>query len=222
MAELRFKTIGEDLARRHIETYVSANLPYGWPLYDQDPSPDVLVGVDLAAPALLSYPIKSKYLDQMGRTPGADSSNPYHALQCALNAFVSATPVSTFQGVSSDAVRNLAVRSSDDTPIGPEDFALFVRCLDAAEPCKGIRSVAVTKILHRKRPDLVPINDSRVRKFYGVKNSYAPLFEAIHADLQDKETTEMLLRLAEPHVGIDGRPMSLLRALDIVVWMHMA
>jgi hypothetical protein len=222
MAELKFKTIGEQESRRLLEKYVALDQPFGWPLYDQDPTPDVLVGVDLAAPALLSYPIKSKYLDQMGRKSDEATANPYNTLLRKLSEFVSAPVISSFQSISADQISALANRESGSVIDGPPDFGLLIECLDAATPCKGIRSVAVTKILHRKRPDLVPINDSRVRKFYRVENSYAPLFGAIHRDLQDPETLELLKSLAKPHVGIDDRPMSILRALDIVIWMYMA
>lgn len=222
MAEAKFRTIGEKRSRQYLDTYVSDTKAFGWPLYDQDPTPDQLIGVDLVAPALLSYGIKSKYLDQMGRLPGKGESNPYNDLLSALRDFTSAKAASTFQSISTEVIAGLAQRESGEEVDGPSDFSLLIRCLDSANPCKGIRSVAVTKILHRKRPDLVPINDSRVRKFYGVKNSYVPLFGAIHADLQDTETLEMLQNLAMPYVGLDRRPMSVLRALDIVVWMHMA
>jgi hypothetical protein len=223
MAELRFKTIDMAEARSLLERYVSDFKNFGWPLYDQDPTPSTLVGVDLASPALLSYPIKSKYLNEMGRqTREGQEPNDYNILFKAMEQFVNTEPAEKFWEVPREVIAGLAVRESGATVEGPTGFAQLIACLDAAEPCTGIRSVAVTKILHRKRPDLVPINDSRVQKFYGVKNSYPPVFNAIHNDLQDPETFEMLVDLAAPHKGLDDRPMSILRALDIVIWMYMS
>jgi hypothetical protein len=97
----------------------------------------------------------------------------------------------------------------------------FINCLDAVQPCKQLTSVVVTKILHRKRPELVPINDTLVRAFYGAKNSYASLFKAIRADVTNEETQALLDKCREGRRTTDGRDMSRLRALDIIVWMHM-
>jgi hypothetical protein len=223
MAELRFKTIDMAEARGLLERYVSDFENFGWPLYDQDPTPSTLVGVDLASPALLSYPIKSKYLNEMGhQTREGETLNEYNVLLRAMTAFVDTNSDEKYWEVPISAISALSTREVGDEVQGSPGLAQLVACFDAAQKCKGLGSVAVTKILHRKRPDLVPINDSRVRKFYGVKNSYAPLFAAIHNDLQDPETIAMLQDLAAPHTGLDGRPMSILRALDIIVWMKMA
>jgi len=149
-----------------------------------------------------------------------EKPNEYNLLLQAMTEFVNTDPAETFWEVPRSVITSLSTRTSGDLPAGPNGFAKLIACFDAAQPCTGIRSVAVTKILHRKRPNLVPINDSRVRKFYGVKNSYVPLYAAIHDDLQDAETFAMLQALAAPYKGRDDRPMSILRALDIVIWMH--
>jgi len=222
MAELRFKTIGLGRSHELLGTYVSDFENFGWPLYDQDPSPSTLVGVDLASPALLSYPIRSEYLNEMGRQTleGETEINCFNVLFQAMAAFVGTKSDEKFWEIPSAVVASLATRDrGDEVEVSP-GFTKLLACFDAAQECEGLGSVAVTKILHRKRPDLVPINDSLVRKFYGVKNSYVPLFAAIHNDLQDPETFTMLEVLAAPHEGLDHRPMSILRALDIVIWMY--
>jgi len=221
MAELRFKTIGIERSHELLGTYVSDFEKYGWPLYDQDPSPSILVGVDLASPALLSYAIQSKYLNKMGRqTREGQEPNDYDILFKTMVQFVSTESNVKFWEVPYSAVASLSTRERGDEVEGSPGFTKLLACFDAAQECEGLGSVAVTKILHRKRPDLVPINDSLVRKFYGVKNSYVPLFAAIHNDLQAPETFTMLEVLAAPHEGLDHRPMSILRALDIVIWMY--
>ena len=89
--------------------------------------------------------------------------------------------------------------------------------MQAAQECPGLTSVAVSKILHRKRPALVPIVDSRVRSFYGAEGKdYVSLFERIHGDINMHQAA--LDRWREPYF-VDGRPMSRLRTLDIVIWM---
>lgn len=57
--------------------------------------------------------------------------------------------------------------------------------LRASDLTDGIKASKVTKILHRKRPNLVPIFDSRVASFYGV-NVHHPweLWPVLHADIR--------------------------------------
>lgn len=45
-------------------------------------------------------------------------------------------------------------------------WSLIREVLHASNSTPGIKASKVTKILHRKRPDLVPIFDSRVAGFY--------------------------------------------------------
>ncbi|MBU6330483.1 MAG: hypothetical protein KGR18_11095 [Acidobacteria bacterium] len=220
MAEKSVKTIDHDTGRVRIERYVDPKNKYAWPLYDQDPTPGTLVGVDLAAPALLSYPIKSKILNMFGQSSEYQGEDHrYGELLERMSAFTETPPAGDFRSIARSVIENLSTRDFDDEIGGPTDFNRLVVCLDAAKDCEGLTSVAVTKILHRKRPDLVPINDSRVRSFYGLKSGYPGLFKAIHSDLNDPETFQMLEDLAKPYVGIDGRPMTVLRALDIIIWM---
>ena len=221
MAEYGFKSIPVTRARELLAKYTDPNLQFAWPLYDHDPNPSILSGVDLISPALLSYPIKSKILNQFGQSPSAQvSPHRYGELLHRMRKFVRCEIQGDFRSISSSVVAGLAARDFDSDVGGPKDFNLLIGCLDAARDCEGVTSVAITKILHRKRPDLVPINDSRLRSFYGVKSGYPKLFEVIHRDLNDPETYEILSDLALPYVGDDGRPMSVLRALDIVIWMH--
>jgi hypothetical protein len=76
--------------------------------------------------------------------------------------FVETPPSSNFSELDRSA--GVALRADKyDVPDVPEDWRKFVRCLELVQSCKGLTSVAETKILHRKRPDLVPINDSLLR-----------------------------------------------------------
>ena len=98
-------------------------------------------------------------------------------------------------------------------------WALVKAALVASNDATGFRAAKVTKILHRKRPSLVPIFDSKVAQFYGVPGP-APwdLWPKLQAELRNH--SEWLQGLGYPHRTSDGRRVSELRVLDIVVWEH--
>jgi hypothetical protein len=91
---------------------------------------------------------------------------------------------------------------------------------------RRLKAVAVTKILHRKRPNLVPIFDSRVYRFYcgqppppaSYKDTPRRLWERLQPDLLAHRTR--IAELAAPITTPDHRALSLLRAADIIVWQH--
>ncbi|MGY6499921.1 MAG: DUF6308 family protein [Acidimicrobiales bacterium] len=203
-------------AKKLLDEYCDPGNGYAWPLYDEDPSPRTLCGADLTAPALVSYPIRGSYLNQMGQ-----SGTPYAELVHLMEVFAATSASSTFAQLPAETLVGLRSRASGDEVDGPNDWRALVHCFDAAQQCKGITSVAVTKILHRKRPDLVPINDSRLRAFYGSGTGYSSLFQSIHSDLNRSDAAELLNALVDARTTPQGRPMTHLRALDIVVWMHM-
>ncbi len=92
---------------------------------------------------------------------------------------------------------------------------------------RGVRGTIVSKVLHRKRPDLVPIYDSRIFEAYtaqGVlprtpERSWQEFMHALcsqmRADLQgEREAFKELQAVAEDA----GSPLTKLRILDILVW----
>jgi hypothetical protein len=95
------------------------------------------------------------------------------------------------------------------------------------DPVPGLKAVAVTKILHRKRPNLVPIFDAQVYESYiGSRppaGAYgeAPrrLWPLLQADLRAHRS--WLSDLAAPVRTPDARSLSVLRAADISIWEHM-
>jgi hypothetical protein len=96
-----------------------------------------------------------------------------------------------------------------------------------SNPLPGLKAVAVTKILHRKRPNLVPIFDSQVFEFYlgsppptgAYGETPRRLWPKLQADLRANRT--WLADLAAPIKTPDDRSLSVLRAADIVIWEHM-
>ena len=85
----------------------------------------------------------------------------------------------------------------------------------AATRVAGWTEVTVSKVLHRRRPHIVPIIDSRVRSFYGARKP-AVLRAALWEDVRENE--EWLRTAAMEFPRPDGQDMSLLRAADILVW----
>lgn len=200
-----------------VAEFCSPTNGYAWPLYDEDPSPRTLCGADLTAPALASYPIQGKYLNEMGR-----GGSEYAELVSLMREFVTLSPTSRFAELDPGLLTDAITRTLGGPVSGPADWQALIRCLDAVNGLKGMTSVAVTKILHRKRPDLVPIVDSRLTNFYGGKTRrYDLLFQAIHNDLQNTATQKLLAEISQHRSTPAGRPMTDLRALDIVVWMYM-
>jgi hypothetical protein len=92
---------------------------------------------------------------------------------------------------------------------------------------RGVRGTIVSKVLHRKRPDLVPLYDSRIFEAYtapgAVPRATARSWQAfmallcmqMRADLRAEAAAfAELEQLAADH----GAPVSRLRILDILVW----
>ncbi len=92
---------------------------------------------------------------------------------------------------------------------------------------RGVRGTIVSKVLHRKRPDLVPLYDSRIFEAYtapGViersvhrswRASMTLLLQQMRADLQAEAAAfDELCAVAEAA----GAPLTRLRALDILIW----
>lgn len=197
-------------AAGHLANYCDSAGGYAWPAYDIDDRVGHLVPTDVLAPAFLSYPMKGTYLNEMFRHDVP--ANPYAVLRSSLETAATNAELRhlTFEALGVDDLQD---RSG-------HGWGLVLECIDAVQECKGLTSVAVTKILHRKLPDLVPVNDSRIRAFYKVTDGYATLFERLHADLN--ANLGLIDEWRMPHRLPDDRPMSRLRALDIVIWMHMA
>ena len=104
-----------------------------------------------------------------------------------------------------------------DANAGP--WSRVKEALEASNSTPDIKASKVTKILHRKRPNLVPIFDSRVAGYYGVSTRTPWLFWPIlQADVL--EHGDLLNELVAGRETPDGRPLSVLRAVDIVVWEH--
>jgi hypothetical protein len=125
------------------------------------------------------------------------------------------------------ALPSTALEDTDDA--GIVDVARCFAVLD--EPVfvrAGARGTIVSKVLHRKRPDLIPLYDSRIWTAYTVsgaigRGSHRPWVEvmqalchSMRADIQNnRDEFGTLQKLAAEN----GARLTLLRILDILVWM---
>lgn len=77
------------------------------------------------------------------------------------------------------------------------------------------RVVTAGKLMHGKRPHLIPIFDHRVKAALGVPSEH--FWEAIWQVMRDPVVREALCTVQKQVSNADG--LSLLRVLDIIVWM---
>ena len=204
--------ISESDAKKSLETYCGRSSLYSWPYYDIDETPNLLAPTDILATSFLDYPIKGKIIRELMREFEMHSeTTPYTKLSRHLSDVV-----------ADESARGLCFEDIPKEQLGDREmggWGKVLTALDAAQECKYLTSVFVTKVLHRKRPNLVPINDSKLRRFYGIKkHGYSDLFLAIHRDVI--QYRDYLDELRGKYVLPNGAVMSRLRVLDIVVWMN--
>jgi hypothetical protein len=202
----------KNMADEWLADYCDGKSPYAWPWYDYDSDSDVLSAFDLLAPSFLNYHVPHKLRQKM--LVPIDEKNPYSVMKSKMSDFL-ARPEGRdllFEKMP------IAVFSKPDNSV----YGDLISLIDHTNSkCAGLSGVAVTKILHRKRPNLVPLIDRRIRTFYFGKNSGSDLslLKLIHKDLQNIETIKLLDKLRKNFVLENNLEMSRLRALDIIVWM---
>jgi hypothetical protein len=197
-----------------VEDYVDAARPrrhrFAWPFYDAlvtNGRADELVTGDFLAPTLLGARVDS---DVMAGLVGM-----HEALQKALGGL--------------PPVEHLADASEEDC----DAVAALWRPLDEESvQTTDVKGSLVGKVLHRKRPGLVPVWDSRVFTFYrdagcvlvqrgqhSWEDYLRQLVRAMREDLRANAAAFAELTALAPPAG---PPLTPLRALDIVVWMSQA
>lgn len=185
--------------------YVNPTYSYAWPAYDtlETNGSARLVTGDLLAPSLLEAHI--------------DSSR--------FGVLVEMLP--RLAGVGDLPPRSLAAATDDDIASVAQLFAI----LDTDRyRRRGVRGTVVSKVLHRKRPDLVPLYDSRIDAGYRASGQipHDPhrhwvafmdlLCRLMREDLQREE--KRFAELVEFAAGLDAH-LTELRVLDILVWMSL-
>jgi len=120
------------------------NKPYGYPWYDTYDTGDspLLVDGDLLAPVLLNVrPSIAAYRSLKGMTE-------------QLNLILREIP-------------------TDSSLLTTEDLSVIGRLykpLDDENDSHGVRGTTLAKVLHRKRPNLIPLFDVEIRKCYSTKH----------------------------------------------------
>lgn len=190
---------------RLLADYVNPTYGYAWPAYDtlETNGSARLVTADLLAPTLLEAHI--------------DSSR--------FGVLVEMLP--QLAAVGDLPPRSLAEANDDDIRAVAQLFAI----LDTDRyRRRGVRGTVVSKVLHRKRPDLVPLYDSRIDAGYRASGGipHDPhrhwvdfmdlLCRLMREDLQREE--KRFSELVDYAAGLDAR-LTELRILDILVWMSL-
>jgi hypothetical protein len=197
-------------ARRHLAEYTDPKGERAFATYDRLGDPDRLSPLDCLGPVLLSVRLTNRQVIPLFQ-PTGQGADLLAAMQAVLDHPNSGT--TDFLTV--------------DRTLPGTAWAAVEEALTAARAharVKWVKEVAITKILHRKRPNLVPIFDGRVYSFYrGHLPRQGPaaareLFDDLQPDLAANRG--WLADLARSVRTPDDRPLSVLRAADIILWEH--
>jgi hypothetical protein len=182
--------------------YVDIRNGYSYPAYDRlvTNGSAVLVDGDLLAPSLIGAEIdRSRFLLLRELVP-------------------------RLAGVAD--LPDVALQDADDAVLA-QVAELFAVLDDAPYAGKGVRGTILSKVLHRKRPDLVPLYDSRIFESYtapGVierslhrswRESFTLLLQHMRTDLLAEADAFTQL---EQVAAAAGAPLTRLRILDILIW----
>lgn len=186
--------------------YLDPASGYAWPAYDTlvTNGSTELVGADLLAPVLL----------------GAHVDVPRYRLLLDLLPELSAV----------EKLPPVPLQDATDADID-EVAALFAIVDREVYRRKGVKGTILSKVLHRKRPDLVPLYDSRIYAAYTAEGAIhrdsqrewrefmAILLRHMRDDLQSEAAA--LATLQEVARAERGAELTTLRILDILVWMSL-
>jgi Family of unknown function (DUF6308) len=185
-------------------TYVDPDGGYAYPSYDRlvtNNAPELVDG-DLLAPTLLEAHVDLARFSVLRR------------MLPSLGERLAALPDVALEDAGDDVVEAVA------------------RCFDVLDEKqfagRGVRGTIISKVLHRKRPDLVPLYDSRIWTAYTATGAVPRashrtwvefmvlLCKQMRDDINaNRDEFESLRKVA---AGA-GAQLTLLRILDILVWM---
>jgi len=196
-------------ARKWVTAYTSGpedpKSPFGYPAYDtyDTGNSTLLSDADLLAPVLLNVPLTIAGYESLRHMTGS------------INGKLKAIKLTSS-----------ILDESSTSVVGP-----LYEPLDNRPRPHGVRGTILSKVLHRKRPQLIPLYDSQVWACYSSPHDGQPariprkrnrswaeymgqLADAIHEDLVTANR-----QWDEIHSAVGGgHPITLLRCFDIVAW----
>ena len=205
------RSVGElrACAEAHLLRYLDPDYqpPRAFHAYDgPGDDPDTITALDMLAPVLLS--VRLTYSDVV---PMFASAGPHRALRDAM------------QAVLADEKCRKADFFTVDLQDGNGPWSKVMAAFEASYKVRNLKAVAVSKVLHRKRPHLVPVFDRQLYRFYfGELPVRWRAHEALWPVLQDDLATHRvwLTDLARQHQPAGGVELTPLRAADIIIWEH--
>ncbi len=187
-------------AQGKLERYTSTNLGYAFNTYDHLGEIDApLSPADVLMANLLSLQLSARDVIPLFTDGDGPPQQLRKALDTALLELRDAKSFESYDDLSEleQAIESLAAANS------------------AAIPVKWWTAITVSKVLHRRRPHIVPLIDRRVYDFYGTRRP-SVVRRAFWEDL--RENAKWLAELAATQQTPDGRPLSVLRLADILIW----
>ncbi|PRB71339.1 DUF6308 family protein [Arthrobacter sp. MYb213] len=188
------------VAQEKVERYTSTTLGYAFNTYDRQGELDLpLTPTDVLMANLLSLKLSAREVIPLFM----DDDGPPQLLRKSLdNALTDLRDAAPFE-------------SYDELPALEQAVESLAAANTAAIEVKWWTAITVSKVLHRRRPHIVPLLDSRVHEFYGTKNPQQAR-KALWEDI--RKNSDWLSDLAATKMTPDERPLSLLRLADILIW----
>ncbi len=203
------REVGVDQARRWVHEYLNGQPgQYGYPSYDgyvTNDDPSSLCDGDLLAPVLLNVRAR------------IDSFADLQAVRPQIEQDLAAVPV----GV------DLAGQGANESTL--QAIGALYTVLDGDDRPRHVSGTTLAKVLHRKRPSLIPLYDEQVRRVYQ-DGPGAPIsadrgrtwqeFMELLAGCMQADLTRALDHWDDltELAPADGPAVSRLRVLDIVAW----
>lgn len=182
---------------RRIAEYTDPRNAYAFTTYDRSIVHDgPLTPADVLLANLLSLRLGWRQVVPLFAEREGPERDLRLALDTALDNLRDARPFESYETLDEleDAVLSLAAANH------------------ATAKVNGWTAVTVSKVLHRRRPHIVPIIDSRVRAFYGARKPRSVRAALWHDIRENAAQLEQLSRRP------DGTRLSLLRVADILIW----
>jgi hypothetical protein len=132
-----------------------------------------------------------------------------------LDESVSARQIKELTTGKFDQLLHALCDSYDVTQLDGDAYKPAIEIWDALSEIHGFGPTRVSKLLARKRPNLIPIRDSIVNKQLQIEG-YS-WWKSLAATMRHSDVKESLEDLCQP---IDMCDVPHLRVLDVAIWMH--